>query len=158
MTSAYRGLTNPYTLFGCTQWPVRTADLLTLTPYSGVPSDQCVPRTYKPLHLIRVYPVTSAYRGLSNPYTLFRCTQWPVRTADLLTLTPYSGVPSDQCVPRTYKPLHLIRVYPVTSAYRGLINPYTLFGCTQWPVRTEDLQTLTPYSGVPSDQCVPRTY
>jgi hypothetical protein len=29
---------------------------------------------------------------------------------------------------------------------------------TQCPVHTEDLQTLTPYSGVASDQCVPWTY
>ena len=55
-------------------------------------------------------------------------------------------------------PTYIIQLYPVTSAYRELANPYTLFGCTQWPVRTEDLLTLTPYSGVPSDQCVPRTY
>ena len=70
--------------------------------YSALSSDQCVPWTCKPLHIIRVYPVTSAYRGFSKPYTVFRCTQWPVRTEDLLTFTPYSGVPSDQCVPRTY--------------------------------------------------------
>jgi len=63
-----------------------------------------------PTYIIQLYPVTSAYRDLANPYTLFGCTQ---------------------CVPRTYKPLHLIRVYPVTSAYRGLTNPYTLFRCTQ---------------------------
>ena len=28
-------------------------------------------------------------------------------------------------------PTYIIQLYPVTSAYRELANPYTLFGCTQ---------------------------